>query len=141
ESARPRSATSMVYVGKGEANASVASDDGAGLFRPRDGGGHWEALGLSATARIGRIAIAPADTARIFVAAMGTQFSTGPDRGLYRSENGGASFSQGLFVNDSTGACDVAINPAHPEALFCATWERVPHHTHPPAAGPGVGRW
>jgi photosystem II stability/assembly factor-like uncharacterized protein len=133
--------SNIVLVGTGEANASVDSYDGAGLFRTRDGGGHWQSLGLSATGRIARIAIDPADTGRIFVAAMGPQFSTGPDRGLYRSEDGGASFSKVLFVNDSTGACDVAINPAHPETVFCATWERVRHPTYRRAYGPGCGIW
>jgi len=133
--------SNIVLVGTGEANASVDSYDGAGLFRTRDGGATWRSLGLSSTGRIGRIAIDPADTSRIFVAAMGSQFSTGPDRGLYRSEDGGASFSKVLFVNDSTGACDVAINPAHPETVFCATWERVRHPTYRRAYGPGCGIW
>ena len=133
--------SNIVYVGTGEANASVDSYDGAGVFRTRDGGVHWQSLGLAATARIGRIAVDPADTARIFVAAMGRQFSTGPDRGLYRSEDGGASFSPVLFVNDSTGASDVVFNPAHPETVFCATWERVRHPTYRRAFGPGCGIW
>src|SRR5439155_6324050 len=107
------------------ANASVDSYDGAGLFRSGDGGVSWESLGLAATRRIARVAVDPQNTARIFVAAMGTQFSTGPDRGLYRSEDGGVTWSQVLFVSDSTGATDVAINPAHPETVYCATWERV----------------
>jgi photosystem II stability/assembly factor-like uncharacterized protein len=133
--------SNIVFVGTGEANASVDSYDGAGLYRSRDGGAHWEALGLAETRRIGRVAIDPADTSRIFVAAMGTQFSTGPDRGLYRSEDAGASWSQVLFMNDSTGACDVAVNPAHPETVYCATWERVRHPTYRRAYGPGCGIW
>jgi photosystem II stability/assembly factor-like uncharacterized protein len=131
----------VLYVGTGEANASVDSYDGAGLFRTRDGGQGWELLGLAETARIGRVAVDPGNPDRIFVAAMGTQFSTGPDRGLYRSEDGGASWTKVLFLNDSTGVCDVAINPAHPETVFCASWERVRHNTYRRAYGPGCGIW
>ena len=133
--------SNIVFVGTGEANASVDSYDGAGLFRSRDGGATWRGLGLAETRRIARIAIDPADTSRIFVAAMGSQFSTGPDRGLYRSENSGTSWTQVLAINDSTGACDVVINPAHPETVFCATWERVRHQTYRRAYGPGCGIW
>ncbi|MBI1798037.1 MAG: T9SS type A sorting domain-containing protein [Candidatus Eisenbacteria bacterium] len=130
-----------VYCGTGEANSAVDTYDGAGLYRTRDGGQSWESLGLIATRRIARVAIDPANTQRIFVAAMGTQFSTNPDRGLYRSEDGGASWSKVLFVTDSTGCCDVAINPAHPETVYCATWERVRHPTYRRAYGPECGIW
>ncbi len=132
---------SVLYVGTGESNASVDSYDGHGLWKTPDGGQSWQYLGLGSTARIGRIAIDPQNTQRMFVAAMGTQFSTGPDRGLYRTENGGQSWSKVLFVSDSTGACDVVINPAHPETVYCATWERVRHYTYRRAFGPECGIW
>src|SRR5262249_17398666 len=83
----------------------------------------------------------PQNSSRIFVAAMGTQFSTGPDRGLYRSQDFGASWEKVLFVSDSTGACDVVFNPAHSETVFCATWERVRRYTYRRAYGPACGIW
>ncbi len=132
---------SVVYCGTGEANSSVDSYDGSGLYRSLDAGGTWSHLGLTETRRIGRVAVDPSNPQRIFVAAMGAQFSTGPDRGLYRSENGGASWTKVLFVNDSTGACDVVVNPAHPETVFAATWERVRRSTYRRAFGPGCGIW
>jgi photosystem II stability/assembly factor-like uncharacterized protein len=131
----------VVYAGTGEANNSVDSYDGNGLLRSADGGQTWQSLGLQATARIARVAVDPADPNRIFVAAMGTQFSTGPDRGLYRSEDGGQNWSQVLFVSDSTGATDVLINPAHPETVYCATLERVRRYTYRRAHGPESGIW
>jgi photosystem II stability/assembly factor-like uncharacterized protein len=131
----------VLYVGTGEANASVDSYDGYGLWKTPDGGQSWRLLGLENTARIARIAIDPQNTSRMFVAAMGTQFSTGPDRGLYRTEDGGQSWSKVLFVSDSTGACDVVVNPAHPETVYCATWERVRHYTYRRAFGPECGIW
>jgi len=130
-----------LYVGTGEANGAIDTYDGAGLFRTRDGGTTWEHLGLAQTRRIARVTVDPTNSSRIFVAAMGGQFSTGPDRGLYRSEDGGASWDHVLAVNDSTGACEVALNPAHPETVFCATWERIRRPTYRRASGPGSGIW
>ena len=130
-----------IYAGTGEANSSVDSYDGAGLFQSLDGGGTWSYLGLEQTRRIARVAVDPQNSNRIFVAAMGTQFSTSPDRGLYRSEDGGISWSKVLFVSDSTGASDVVINPAHPDTVYCATWERVRHYTYRRAYGPECGIW
>lgn len=132
---------STIYAGTGEANSSVDSYDGSGLYRSLDAGATWSYSGLAATRRIARVAVDPANPQRLFVAAMGSQFSTGPDRGLYRSEDGGATWAQVLFVSDSTGASDVVINPAHPETVFCATWERVRHHTYRRAFGPECGIW
>lgn len=131
----------VLYVGTGEANASVDSYDGSGMYRTTDGGGAWEWLGIPETRRIAAIAIDPGNHNRIFAAAMGSQFSTGPHRGLYRSTDYGSSWSKVLFVNDSTGVSDIEINPAHPETMFCATWERVRHYTYRRASGPGCGVW
>jgi len=133
--------SSVIYVGTGECNTAIDNYDGPGLFRSTDAGVSWESLGLTATARIARVAVDPLDPQKIFVAAMGTQFSTGPDRGLYRSEDGGANWTKVLFVSDSTGACDVAINPLHPDTVFCATWERVRRYTYRRAYGPECGIW
>jgi photosystem II stability/assembly factor-like uncharacterized protein len=133
--------SSTVYVGTGEANNSVDSYDGHGLMRSTDAGATWQSLGLEATARIARVRVDPGNPQRIFVAAMGSQFSTGPERGLYRSEDGGATWSQVLFLSDSTGATDVLINPVHPETVFCATLERVRRMTYRRAYGPTSGIW
>src|SRR5262245_62033629 len=87
-----------IYVGTGESNAAIDNYDGSGLFRSRNAGAGWDYLGLQQVRRIARVRIDPTNTNRIFVAGMGSQFSTGPDRGLYRSEDGGASWSKVLFV-------------------------------------------
>ena len=131
----------VLYVGTGEANASVDSYDGAGLFRSVDGGANWQSLGLAETGRIARVRVDPSNSNRLFVAAMGEQFSSGPNRGLYRSEDHGQTWSKVLFVSDSTGVTDVAINPAHPETVFCATWERIRRPTYRRAYGPECGIW
>ena len=120
----------VLYVGTGEANSSVDSYDGMGLFRSSDGANSWLPLGLATVGRIGAVAVDPGNNQHLLVAAMGRQFSTGPDRGLYRSLDGGATWNKVLFVSDSTGVCDIAINPAHPDTMFCATWERVRRLTY-----------
>ena len=130
-----------VYVGTGEANSSVDSYDGNGVYKTTDGGATWSSVGLEATARIGRIAVDPLNPQRVYAAAMGTQFSTNSDRGLYRSENGGTSWTKVHFVNDSVGVCDVVIHPTNPAIVYCATWERVRRNTYRRAYGPGSGIW
>lgn len=131
----------VVYVGTGEGNAAVNTYDGAGVYKTTDGGATWGGIGLVETRRIGAMAIDPQNPQRVFVAAMGTQFSTGPHRGLYRSEDGGANWTQVLAINDSTGVVDVVINPAHPETVYCASWERIRRYTYRRAFGPGSGIW
>ena len=131
----------VVYVGTGESNTAIDNYDGNGLYRTRNGGADWEHLGLAETARIARVAVDPSNPSVIHVAAMGTQFSTGPHRGFYRSTDAGLTWTRTLFVNDSTGVCDVVVNPAHPETVFCATWERVRRPTARRAEGPGCGIW
>jgi photosystem II stability/assembly factor-like uncharacterized protein len=133
--------SNTIYVGTGEANSSVDSYDGTGLYRSTDAGATWSYVGLSSTHRIARVAVDPSNSQRLFVAAMGSQFSTGPNRGLYRSVDGGTTWSQVLFVSDSTGCTDVVLNPARPETMYCATWERVRRPTYRRAYGPECGIW
>lgn len=133
--------SNTIYVGTGEANSSVDSYDGAGLFRSTDAGANWQYLGLAETRRIGAVAVDPSNPNRIYVAAMGPQFSTESNRGLYRSEDGGAHWSRMLYVSDSTGVTDIAVNPLHPDTVFCATWERIRRPTYRRAYGPECGIW
>jgi len=115
----------ILYLGTGEANSSGDSYAGTGLYRTDDGGLTWEFLGLPESRHIGRIAIDPTNTDRIFVAAMGSLFSATPDRGVYRSTDGGDTWEQALFVSDSTGCIDITINPQNPQIVFAAMWERI----------------
>jgi photosystem II stability/assembly factor-like uncharacterized protein len=131
----------VIYAGTGECNTSVDSYDGAGLFRSSNAGASWQYVGLQETRRIARVVVDPANANRIFVAAMGTLFSTGPDRGLYRTDDAGMSWNKVLFVNDSTGVSDVVVNPAHSESLYAATFERVRRPSYRRAQGPGCGIW
>lgn len=130
-----------LWCGTGESNGSVDSYDGNGVWRSKDGGATWTHMGLTATGRISAVAVDPANPQIVYVGAMGRQFSTTSDRGFYRSTDGGATWTRTLFVSDSTGVCDIAVNPAHPETVFCATWERVRRNTYRRAYGPECGIW
>ncbi|MBN1155470.1 hypothetical protein JXB12_11180, partial [candidate division KSB1 bacterium] len=131
--------TNIVYVGTGEANGGHNNFPGGGVFKSTDGGLTWQITGLENTVSIGRIVIDPINPDRVFVAAIGSYFGPDPDRGLYRSENGGLTWEKSLFVNDSTGAIDIIMNPQNPNILHAAMWERVrrPEESH--LFGPGSG--
>lgn len=115
----------ILYFGTGEANSSGDSYAGTGLYRTTDGGESWELLGLEESRHIGRIAIDPSNSQKIFAACMGSLFSTSQTRGLYRSDDSGDAWQQVLYTNDSTGCIDVAINPNNTNIVFAALWQRI----------------
>jgi photosystem II stability/assembly factor-like uncharacterized protein len=117
----------VIYTGTGEVNpggGSVAYG-GTGIFKSTDRGDTWSSVGLENTGSIGRIKIDPMDPDRIFVAATGHLWEAGPDRGVYRTTNGGATWEQVLFISDSTGCVDLIMRPDNPDVLFAAMWERL----------------
>lgn len=132
-----------LYVGTGEPNAGGGSItyDGRGIFKSTDAGNTWTSLGLEESGSIGRIEVDPAHPNRIFVAAMGRLFSNNAERGVFRSEDGGASWQKTLFVNDSTGAIDLAIHPLHPDTVFAVTWQRTRRPNKRVYGGPGCAIW
>ncbi len=130
-----------LYLGTGESNSSGDSYAGTGMYKTTDGGETWEFIGLPDSRHIGRIVIDPNNNQRIFVAAMGSLFGTNPDRGVYRSLNGGQSWEQVLFVSDSTGAADIAINPQNPDVIFAAMWERIRGPRRRNVGGLTTGIW
>lgn len=132
-----------IYCGTGETNGGGGSVtyDGRGVFKSEDGGNSWTSLGLENTGSIGRIEVDPKNPNRIFVAAMGHLFSNNPERGLYRSTDGGISWQKKLFVNDSTGVIDLAIHPNNPDTIFAVSWERIRRPNMRRYGGPGCAIW
>ena len=114
----------IVYVGTGEANTSGDSYAGTGIYKSTDGGSSWTHLGLESSYHIGRIVVNPLNPQVVYVAACGKLFGTNPERGVYKSTDGGSSWEQKLFVSDSTACIDVAINPVSPDTVYAAMWER-----------------
>jgi hypothetical protein len=135
--------SNILYVGTGEANPGGGSvtQPGDGVWKTLDGGATWTHLGLDNTIEIGRIVVDPKNPDNVFVAAMGNLFTHNIDRGVYRSQNGGATWTKVLFVSDGAGAIDLAIDPATPTRIFAATWERQRTPTERIYGGPGSGLW
>ena len=133
----------IVYAGTGEVNpggGSVAYG-GTGLYRSLDQGDTWTAIGLENSGSIGRIVIDPTDSDRIFVAVMGRLWSAGPDRGVYRTENGGASWERILSVDENTGCVDLIQRPDQPEVILAAMWQRERTPERYDYGGPGCAVW
>ena len=114
----------IVYAGTGEVNSSGDSYDGVGIIKTTNGGASWFSLGLEQTRHTGKIVIDPTNSNIMYAATMGTLYTPNSERGLYKSTNGGATWTKVLFVNDSTGVVDVSINPQNPNILLAAAWQR-----------------
>lgn len=118
----------IIYVGTGSASIRGNSSVGRGMWKSEDGGESWQFLGLRESGAIGKIAVHPADPNRVYVTALGHPFGRNPERGIYRTRDGGATWEHVLFLNDSTGAVSISMNPANPDELFAGMWraERKP---------------
>ncbi len=129
----------IIYVGTGEANGGHNNLPGGGMFKSTDAGGTWVPIGLDSAETIGRVIINPSDPNEIFAAAVGSYFSPTHQRGIFKSTDGGITWNQSLFVSDSTGAIDIVMDPANPDFLLAAMWERVrrPNSSH--LYGPSSG--
>ncbi|MEM1055537.1 MAG: T9SS type A sorting domain-containing protein [Bacteroidota bacterium] len=132
-----------VWVGTGESNGGGGSltYGGSGLYRSRDGGQTWEPRGLDATGTIGRIVVHPTDSDRVWVAAAGKLFEKDDARGVFRTTDGGTTWTRTLAVDDSTGAIDLVVNPRSPDTLYAATWTRQRRPDLRRYGGPGSGVW
>lgn len=115
----------IVWIGTGEANIFRSSMAGAGVWKSTNAGRTFEHMGLVSTHTIPRIVIHPANPDIVYVAASGMEWTDNPDRGVYKTTNGGRSWEKILYVNEQTGAIDLVMDPRDPDALYAATWQRV----------------
>ncbi|MBT3450121.1 MAG: glycosyl hydrolase [Bacteroidetes Order II. Incertae sedis bacterium] len=113
-----------IWVGTGENNSSRSSYSGDGVYKSTDWGKTWSHVGLAGSHRTGRIIIHPKDANTVWVASLGALYSANPDRGVFKTTDGGASWSQTLSINDRTGAVDLVADPSNPDVLYAAMWER-----------------
>jgi photosystem II stability/assembly factor-like uncharacterized protein len=129
----------VVYVGTGEGNPRNSASFGDGIYRSQDGGKTWKHLGLEHTERFARIAINPAAPKIIYAAALGHEWGANEERGLYRSNDGGDTWTRVLYVNATTGAADVCLDPADPTVVYAAMYDYLRQPWHFRSGGPGSG--
>ena len=129
----------IVYIGMGEVQLRANVLQGDGVYRSDDGGTSWRHLGLAETHAIGRIRIHPTDPDRLYVAALGHPFGPNPERGIYRTGDGGRTWEKVLFRDERTGAVDLAMDPADPNVLYATLWQVVRRPWHLWSGGPGSG--
>ncbi len=135
------SAPDVIYVGTGESTLRDSTGFGNGIYKSTDAGQTWTHLGLSDTQHIGKIAVDPKNPDVVFVAAIGHLYAANPDRGVFRSRDGGRTWQKVLYKDENVGAVEVVIDPADPRVVYAGLWNtrRPPWFTYAPTNGPGGG--
>ena len=129
----------VIWVGSGENNAQRVVAYGDGIYKSIDGGRSWRNVGLKESEHIGRIVIDPRNSDVVYVASQGPLWSKGGERGLYKTTDGGATWTRVLHVDDWTGVNDVQLDPRNPDILIATTWQRQRRTCCFVAGGPGSG--
>lgn len=130
----------IIYVGTGESPIrGVSTSHGNGVYKSVDGGGSWQHLGLDATSQISKIVVHPRDPDIVYVGAQGNPWAATPERGVYRSLDGGETFERVLFVDDDTGVSALSMDMTNPLIVYAAMWDhrRTPWDVE--SGGPGSG--
>jgi photosystem II stability/assembly factor-like uncharacterized protein len=135
------SAPDVLYVGSGESTLRDSVGYGNGVYKSLDAGKTWTQTGLDNTQHIGKIAVHPTNPDIVFVAAIGHLYAANPDRGVFRSKDGGKSWQKVLFKTPDIGAVEVVIDPTNPQVVYAGLWNtrRPPWFTYAPTNGPGGG--
>jgi photosystem II stability/assembly factor-like uncharacterized protein len=130
-----------IYVGSGEADMRSSIGYGNGMYKSTDGGKTWTHIGLDDTQQIGAVVVDPHDANVVYVAALGHAYGPNAERGVFKTTDGGKTWSKVLFKNDDTGAIDLSLDPQHPQTIYASLWQtrRPPWNTYPPSNGPGSG--
>ena len=113
----------VIYAGSGHPEPRYDIAAGDGLYRSTDGGAHWQHAGLTATRHIGAILVDAKNPDTVLVGALGHIFGPNPERGVFRTTDGGKSWTKTLFIDDNTGVVDLAVDPAQPNIVFAAAWQ------------------
>ncbi|MCK5145620.1 hypothetical protein KAR48_02630 [bacterium] len=117
--------SNVIWAGTGENNIFRSSMAGCGIYRSTDAGKTWQYMGLGATHTISRIIIHPTNSDIIYVAASGHEWTDNPERGIYKTLDGGKTWSKVLYVNERTGGQDLVMDPSNPDILYASTWQRI----------------
>ena len=131
----------VVWVGTGEPFIRSHISDGWGVFKSNDAGKSWTRMGLDNAGRIARVVIDPHDPRRVYVAALGHLYGPQPEKGIYRTTDGGKTWDKVLFVNDSSGANELVMDPTNPRVLYATFWQMEIHTWGRTSGGAGSGIW
>jgi photosystem II stability/assembly factor-like uncharacterized protein len=135
-----QSEPNIVWAGTGESFLiRPMTSLGDGVYRSTDAGKSWQHMGLDKTGRVPRIVIDPHDPNRVFVCATGHAFGPQPERGVFRTADGGKTWDKVLFVDESTGCSDLSLDPHDPQTLFAGMWQVEAHSWDLHSGGPGSG--
>ncbi len=129
----------VVYAGTGEWPVRGNVSNGDGVYRTGDGGKTWSYIGLVETRQIARVRVHPKNPDVVFVAALGHIWGPNPDRGVFKSTDGGKHWRKVLFRNDSTGAVDLVMDPSNPDIMYAAMWQVSRKPWQLVSGGPGSG--
>ncbi len=129
----------VVWAGTGEGKIRSHISLGQGIYKSTDAGQSWTLMGLENTGRIPRVVVHPADPDIVLVCALGHAYGPQPERGVFRTADGGATWDHVLFVDENTGCSDLAMDPVNPRVLFAGTWQLEIHTWGRTSGGPGGG--
>ncbi len=129
----------VVYIGTGETQLRGNIQQGDGVYKSTDGGATWKHMGLAETQNVARIRIHPTDCNTVWVAAFGVHSMPNPERGVYKSTNGGVSWRKLLYRDERTGAVDISLDPNNPAVMYAALWEAWRKSWGMSSGGPGSG--
>ena len=131
----------VIYAGTGESTIRIDVSHGDGVYKSTDAGRTWTNVGLRDTRHIAKIRVHPTDPELVWVAALGHAFGPNPERGVFKSADGGATWRRVLHVSDGAGAIDLSFDPANPRLLYAAIWEAHRSPWQISSGGPHSGLW
>jgi photosystem II stability/assembly factor-like uncharacterized protein len=131
---------SVVWVGTGEGNPRNSISIGEGMYKTMDAGRTWKRMGLEQTRNIHRVIIDPSNPNTVYAGAIGNPYGQSKNRGVYKTTDGGETWNQILFTNDTSGPGDMIMDPSNPNKLFVAMWHhyRNPYHLESGGKGSGI---
>jgi photosystem II stability/assembly factor-like uncharacterized protein len=131
----------IVYAGMGEADLRGNASHGDGVYKSTDAGHTWKNVGLADTQQIGAVKIDPKDPNTVFVAAMGHMTGPNPERGVFRTKDGGKTWQKVLFKSDNTGAIDLSIDPTNSQVIYASFYQFIRKPWTFESGGPESGLW